>query len=215
MSLMTPVMPGVWRWATPDPEDDWMMVAHLLETGSGVVLVDPPLVPGLAAAMDVLGGVAAIVLTTADHTRGARWLSPRFDCPVHVPAQGDRKRLQGGGVTRPVFYEDGEMLPGGLTAVRCRVPEPVWTSDGSYIDEMMLVTAAGAVLTGDVVLGTEAGGLLAAPEGFTDDPKPETARQSLDAFRTALPSGAHTLLASHGADLVGTLELALAQRTAG
>ena len=48
---------GALRWSTPDPADDWMMVGHLFVRETGVVFVDPPLVPGLVEAAKRLGNL--------------------------------------------------------------------------------------------------------------------------------------------------------------
>lgn len=47
MQMFQPVRKNVFRWSTPDPEDDWMVVGHAFLTDGGTVLIDLPLVPGL------------------------------------------------------------------------------------------------------------------------------------------------------------------------
>jgi hypothetical protein len=211
MSLFAPVLPRVWRWTTPDPADNWMMVGHLLETAEGVVVLDPPMVPGLDVAITVLGGLRAIILTTHDHTRGAAWLSRQFGVPVHVPQQADRELVKRTGIEETVFYGEQGELPGGIRAQRARVTVPMW-SDETYVDEMMLLVPGGAVATGDLVMGASRGRLLGCPEGLTPSPDPVKVDASLTVFRTVLPRDIHTLLASHGDDLVHSLQEAVATR---
>ncbi len=214
MIPMTAVYPGVWRWETPDPEDDWMMVGHALATPTGVVLVDPPVVPGIQRVLAGFGSVLGVVLTTHDHLRGAEWFHRTMGAPVHLPQRsyeqpGIRARLSW---ARP--YDDGDALPGGLAAHRIRVPALMWDEDGTYVDEMALTTPDGrALFTGDVVMGTPVGKLWACPEGLVLHPDPRKVAASVTSFRELLarhPS-VHTLLASHGTDLIGSLAAAADQ----
>lgn len=218
MTSMTAVYAGVWRWETPDPEDDWLMVGHALATPTGVVLVDPPVVPGIQSVLAVFGYVLAMVLTTHDHVRGAEWLHRTTGAPVHLPRPsyeqpGTRARLS---TARP--YDDGDELPGGLVAHRIRVPGLMWDDDGTYVDEMALTTPdAGALLTDDVVMGGPAGQLWARPQGLVAHPDPSKVTASLTALRellSRLPS-VHTVLASHGTDLIGSVRAAADQHPSG
>src|SRR5260370_444639 len=83
--MFTPIREGVFRWSTPDPADDWMMVGHLLVRETGVVLVDPPMVPGLLEAAGRLGNLEAVLLTEQNHTRASRFIAKRAGIPVYLP----------------------------------------------------------------------------------------------------------------------------------
>ena len=83
--MFTPVSEGVFRWSTPDPADDWMMVGHLFVRDTGVVFVDPPMVPGLLEAARRLGRLEAVLLTEQNHTRGSRFIAKRAGIPVYLP----------------------------------------------------------------------------------------------------------------------------------
>src|ERR1700758_5116812 len=85
--MFTPIREGAFRWSTPDPADDWMMVGHLFVRESGVVFVDPPLVPGLVEAATRLGKPEAILLTTKNNVRGSNYISKRAGVPVYLPEQ--------------------------------------------------------------------------------------------------------------------------------
>jgi glyoxylase-like metal-dependent hydrolase (beta-lactamase superfamily II) len=211
MQGLIPVAAGVWRWTTPDPAEETMMVGHLLESDDGIVLIDPPVVPGITGWLRVLGGVTAIVLTTHDHTRGAFWLSERFGAPVYAPVQADSDVLQRARLGSAVRYADGDLVPGGLTARRMRVMVPENDPHTPYLDEMMLMCDGGAiVLVGDVVSLSPAGELRGCPSEFSPTPDPAKVRASLQAFRATVPDSATTLLAPHGQDVVGTLRAILA-----
>jgi hypothetical protein len=216
LGLFSPVGRQLWRWETPDPEDDWVMVGHLLLTLEGAVLVGPPLVPGLLDHMDRLGVVHAVILTTHDHTRGAGWLGRRPSCPVYVPLQSLDHPLIEAKIVEATPYRDGDRLPGRLVAERIRVTLPMWDDDqGAYVDEMALFTVDGGVLTGDIAMGGPAGQRYLCPEGLSRPAAPHKVQASLSAFHAMMQRhpDTHTLLASHGHDLAGTLVLELRRRT--
>ena len=212
--MFFPITSQIWRWETPDPEDHWVMVGHLWIHGGNPILIDPPMRPNLAQAMDLLGGVTAILLTTADHTRGARYLAEAFQCPVYVPAQSLSAATQAIG-GRAVAYDESTRLPGGIHAVRCRIARSMWESDvNPYLDEMMLVLPNGAVAVGDIAMGSPDGRLWVCPEGFNSVADPAKVQASLAAFARSIPRGATHLLASHGSDLANTLSRELELREA-
>lgn len=211
--MFIPVLPNIWRWTTPDPEDDWVMVGHLLQQDHQITLVDPPVVSGLLDALKALGPVTAIVLTTHDHTRGARYLHERLGCPVYVPEQANRDHIRHAGLREVTWYSEDSPLPGNLKAHRCRVTLPMWQDpELPYLDEMMLVTQHHAVITGDIVMGNPGGGIYGCPEGFNDPADPAKVTAALMTFRAVLPIESQTLLAGHGQDLVGNLRQSLLLR---
>lgn len=66
--MITWINDVVGQWMTPDPETELMMVRHVIKVGEGMVLVDPPVLPGLPRMLVSFGAVRAIILTTYDHT---------------------------------------------------------------------------------------------------------------------------------------------------
>lgn len=210
--MFTPITRGIWRWAVPDPEDHWLMVGHLMEDVDGVVLVDPPMHPDLPKWLHRMGGVGAIVLTTHDHTRGARYLSRAFQCPIYIPHQASPEAIRRAGITDPVPYDETTRLPVGLRPLRCRVRLPMWESQRPYLDEMMLIYKTHTVIVGDVVMGDDKGRLQACPEGFNDPADLVKVRASLTAFTETLPSQVDILLASHGTDLLKDLRTQMKYR---
>lgn len=105
------VVPGVWHWAISDERiGGHLSAAHALAGPGGVVLIDP--LPLAAAALERLGAVTAICLTTSSHQRSAWRYRRDHGVEVWAPAlartfdeQPDRR------------YGDGDELPGGLHAV--------------------------------------------------------------------------------------------------
>lgn len=204
--ILREVVPGVWRWQTPDPEEDWMMVGHVLKTGAEIVLIDPPLVPNLVPAIRELGEPSAVILTTHYHSRGARVLGNRLRCPVLVPQQADTDYLRSREMTEFVPYGENDRLPAGLRALACtvRVTSPHDPHKTLVlVDEMLLLSEAiRGVFCGDVLVGSPSG-VLGCPEGFTDSPNQTQAKASLRAVQaTGIAELADTLLPGHGIDIV-------------
>lgn len=67
--MFTPARNEILRWGTPDPVGDWIMEGHLIDNDGKLIIIDPPLVPGLLESMKRIGKVEAVLLTTLDHTR--------------------------------------------------------------------------------------------------------------------------------------------------
>ncbi len=115
------VVPGVRRWFVFDEriggnEADAHAVAS--DDGSGVVLVDP--LPLAESALDELGRVEAILLTAQCHQRSSWRYRDRFGAPVYAPA-GVRSMAG----EPDEHYGEGDVLPGGLRAIRTPGPEEV------------------------------------------------------------------------------------------
>lgn len=210
--MFTPVMRDIWRWAVPDPEDHWLMVGHLIEGVDGVILVDPPMHPDLPRWLHRLGGARAIILTTHDHTRGARYLADVFRCPVYVPHQASEASIARAGIQDPIAYDETSMLPGNLRAIRCRVTLPMWQQEPPYLDEMMLIRQPNVLIAGDVVMADDRGRLQGCPEGFNDPADIKKVRASIATFTAAVPPETDTLLVAHGMDIVNDLRNQIQQR---
>jgi len=84
-TIFTPIREGALRWSTPDPADDWMMVGHLFVRETGVVFVDPPMVPGLLEAASRPGRLEAVLPPGQNHTRGSKFTAQRAKIPVYLP----------------------------------------------------------------------------------------------------------------------------------
>lgn len=160
--MITWITNDIGRWITPDPEEELMMVGHVIKGDDGLVLVDPPVIPGLPRMLSSFGVVRAIILTTHDHTRGSRYLGDLFGCSIYAPAHAERSRLQVGRVDQPAWYEDAMALPGGLVARRMVV---TLAGGRPYMDEMVL-QGKGVLFIGDLVAGTPDGSLAVCPEQF-------------------------------------------------
>src|SRR5215467_14571411 len=141
--MLEPIRNEAFRWSTPDPADDWMMVGHLFVRDSGVVFVDPPLVPGLVEAAGKLGKPEAVLLTTQNHTRGSNYISKKANIPVYLPEQipdavdsGELVKVKQFGNVQ--FYKVGSVL--GFQAYK-------------FVEDDALLTDQKELLVGDNAAG--------------------------------------------------------------
>lgn len=213
--MLIPASRNVFSWSTPDPNDDWLMVGHLLLTDSAPILIDPPVVPGIVEALESLGGVSAIVLTTGDHVRGSEFFSRRFEVPVYAPFQtaddidpSSFSRLKS--MDGMLQYDGNSQLPGRMKAFPAKVGRG---KSSPSISEMMILTGAGELLAGDIAMGSLEGSLLTRNEFFYDSPAGGDVAQCLNEIRKIiLETGSRTLLSSHGCDITGKLQEKLEER---
>jgi glyoxylase-like metal-dependent hydrolase (beta-lactamase superfamily II) len=106
------VVAGVRTWRIVDERigDSTSAAYAVVGDAGGTVLIDPlPLVP---AALVRLEPVSAIVLTAGAHQRSAWRYRRELGAPVHAPALSKELDEEPDG-----RYADGDVLPGGLTAV--------------------------------------------------------------------------------------------------
>ncbi|MDG7011343.1 MAG: hypothetical protein JRN57_04400 [Nitrososphaerota archaeon] len=185
-----------------------MMVGHLFVRESGVVFVDPPMVPGLLEAARRLGKLEAVLLTEQNHTRAARFIAKRTGVPVYIPESApeavepwEAARVKE--IGEPRVYRAGNVL--GFRAYK-------------FGEDYALLTDRKELLVGDNARGDDKGNVLIFPEWFdlyTPGPPYPAAEDIPQGFRDKLRSqfkeivsatGATSLLASHDYDIVGTLQ---------
>lgn len=207
--MITWITDTIGQWTTPDPEEELIMVGHVIKGDKGLVLVDPPVLPGLPRMLESMGAVQAIILTTHDHSRGSRYLSDLWGCPIYAPVHADRSRLQIGRVAEPEWYEDAMTLPGGLVAHRVVV---TLAGNQRYMDEMLL-QSNDILFIGDLAAGNPDGTLAVCPEQFPGvgslDQKTEAVARALMG-RIVIPP--RLVLAGHGWPFSGSWQAELAKR---
>jgi hypothetical protein len=206
--MFTPIRDGAFRWSTPDPADDWMMVGHLFVRESGVVLVDPPNVPGLLEGAGRLGKLEAVLLTEQNHTRASRFIAKRAGIPVYLPETNpeavepwEASRLKALGDFKE--YKAGSVL--GFQAYK-------------FGEDYALLSDRKELLVGDNARGDHKGNVLIFPEWFnlyTPGPPYPSPEDMPKEFRDSLlkqfkdivkTTGATTLLAGHDYDIIGKLQ---------
>lgn len=152
------VTPDVLHWRIENAliGGEWSS-AYAVRSDDGYVLIDP--VPLADEALDALGPVAAIVLTAATHQRSAWHCRRRFGVPVWLP-QGSRETDE----EPDELYDDGDVLPGGLLAIRTPGPELPHFS-------LLLDREPSVLFSPDLVMvARETGELVFVPPQFHDDP---------------------------------------------
>ena len=207
-AMFTPIRDGVFRWYTPDPADDWMMVGHLFVRETGVVFVDPPMVPGLLEAASRLGKLEAVLLTEQNHTRASRFITKRTGIPVYLPetvpeAVEPWEAVKVKQIGDFEVYKAGNVL--GFQAYK-------------FGDDYALLSDEKELLVGDNARGDAEGNVLIFPEWFhlyTPGPPYPAPEDFPKEFRDCLrkqfkeiveTTGATALLASHDYDIIGSLQ---------
>ncbi len=206
--MFTPITEKVFRWSTPDPADDWLMVGHLFVRETGIVFVDPPMVPGLLAAARRLGKLEAVLLTEQNHTRASRFIAKRTGIPVYLPetipdAVEPWEAVKVKEIGDFEVYKAGSVL--GFQAYK-------------FGDDYALLSDRKELLVGDNARGDDKGNVLIWPEWFArytpgpPYPSPEDfSKEFRDSLRKQFKdlvrsTGATSLLAGHEYDIIGTLQ---------
>ena len=204
--MLTPVREGAFRWSTPDPADDWMMVGHLFVRETGVVFVDPPLVPGLIESAAQLGKPEAVLLTTRNHTRAAGFMLKRAGIPAYLPEQ-DSNTIDPREVAKIKDIGDFKTYTAGSV---------LGFEAHKFGSEHVLLTTEKELLLGDIATGDEKGNVVLWPDWYTPGSPYDSYSKELsssdrgeikDAFKDLVKrTKATSLLASHGHDIYGSLQ---------
>ncbi len=104
------LVPGVWHWRVNDDRIDFISAGHAVAAAEGTVLIDP--VRLSAEALERLGHVTAVCLTTGSHQRSAWRYRRELGAKVYAPALSRTLAEE-----PDVRYGEGDQLPGGLSAV--------------------------------------------------------------------------------------------------
>jgi glyoxylase-like metal-dependent hydrolase (beta-lactamase superfamily II) len=190
------VAPGVWHWHVSDERiGGFISAAHAVRASSGVVLVDPlPLAP---EALDPLGTVDAICLTSSGHQRSAWRLRRELGARVWAPALSTEVEEE-----PEERYGEGERLPGGLLAF-------FTPGAGTRQHSFLLERDGGVLFTPDLFVHPPDGELALVPAEYMHDP--EQARRTSEAL---LELDFTVLCTSHGVPLTddpkGAIQAAIA-----
>ena len=152
-----PVVEGVWHWSVANSAiGGATSSSQALALDDGCVLIDP-----IRLDVDELGSLPrpnAIVLTAKCHQRSAWRYRSTFGAEVWAPngapamdEEPDRR------------YAEGDVVPGGLRAIRTPGPEPVHFC-------LLREDAPRILFCSDLLMGDGDGGLAFVPGQFHDDP---------------------------------------------
>ena len=113
--MLTAVRPGVFRWEGLEIKLKRHLNGWLFVTQDGPILVDPPQAPEpVVFDIETHGKPKVILLTGKRQERRSKMYQGWYDTRVYAP-KADQKLLE---VEPYLLYEDGEVLPGGFTAIR-------------------------------------------------------------------------------------------------
>ena len=195
--MFEPLTRNIFRWETPFPQNDQNLVGHLILRDSECILVDPPVVPGLVETVKRLGNRHSIVLTSQNHVRGTEYIASKTGATVYKPDQDQRAvdprdLISVGEIKGAIKFGEGEVI--GMKVMK------------DFYD-FALITDDGVLLVSDNGRGTRDGKLVLWPESMNFDP-PEPPNETIHReFKDLVrKSGAQTLLAGHGYDIIGNLQ---------
>jgi hypothetical protein len=152
-----PIVEGVWHWSVANSAiGGATSSSQAVALDDGCVLIDP-----IRLDVDELGSLprpSAIVLTAKCHQRSAWRYRSTFGAEVWAPdgapamdEEPDRR------------YAEGDVVPGGLRAIRTPGPEPVHFC-------LLREDAPRILFCSDLLMGDGDGGLAFVPGQFHDDP---------------------------------------------
>jgi glyoxylase-like metal-dependent hydrolase (beta-lactamase superfamily II) len=199
------IEPGLWRWTGWHREWKEEVAAVFCAAPDAICLIDPIVPPqdearfwrALDRDVERLARPLQLLITIYWHARDARRVAERYGGRIwaHAPAQRPLERRLG----LPLeLFEAGQPLPGGIEAFVARGSEVVY-----WIPERR------TLVTGDVILGDEAGGLALCPPSW--GPKgggPARVRENLRALES-LPI--ERVLVSHGEPVLDDAHAAFAR----
>lgn len=183
--------PSLFTWQAYEPSVKCDLSSCAIETGSGLVFVDPIDLAEPALARLLRGRTpAAILLTNGNHTRAAEKF--RHILKVGVFASPDATGLD---LMPDAGLGDGHYAPGGLRA---------FAIPGAGPGEMAFV-GHGIACIGDALIHLPPEGLRLLPDQYCED-----AAQNRASLRKLLSCQFEVMTFAHGAPLVGSAHASFA-----
>ena len=190
---------GLWRWTGYHEEWKQEVGCVYVETADAVCLVDPLLPPEergrFFAALDRdvarLGLPVHVLVTVFWHTRNAAELAERYGAEIWAPSRA-RAAVERRAGRQVRAFRPGDLLPGRAEAHRTARSNEV----------VLFLPDYGALVAGDVILGTDDGALRLCPDSWLPDGVDQEAlRLSL---LPLLDLPVDHVLVSHGQPVLGT-----------
>ena len=187
------VAAGLWRWTGFHSEWKEAVGSVYYEAPDAIVLIDPLVPPDdadrfwKALDRDVKRAKKPVhvLITVFWHTRSTREVAERYGASVWAPSRGRPAIERRAGSVTDV-YRAGEALPGGVV--------PLATARAAEV--VFWIPEHGAVVPGDVILGTGDGGLRLCPQSWL--PEKTGLDQLRASLRPLLELPAEQVLVSHG-----------------
>lgn len=157
---MIRILDGLYQYGVYNEEKGLYFNGHILDTGDGLVIVDPPAMPPALFAWVKEKGLRHILVSNVNHARDAERL--RQETGAHVWIH--EADAEGCTVSPNNLFGDGDELPGGLMV--CTL------ADGKSPGESALYLGSdgGTWFVGDALIGAPPGGLRLLPPAKYADP---------------------------------------------
>jgi|GEM_PF-4248214 hypothetical protein len=206
--MLIPVAKNVFKWKSNDPELGIEQVGHVLISSGNLAAIDPPMVPGLADALKILGKPVAVFMTNYSHIRGSSVLARMLGVDLYIPDLIGTERRKPEEEIRMHHLENGvkygptSRLPVGLKAYNVR---PEVEKNQPVLDEMVL-HFDDMLIAGDSAWGSD-GKLILFPGHIMPDPdgsKKEAVKKNLS--KIVRETKAKSLLSGHQDDIIGSLQ---------
>lgn len=185
---MKEIVRGIWTWSVHNEEKGLDFNGHFIVGPDDTVLIDPPpMTDAQMARVESLGIPSVILITNCHHTRDAMTFAARWRARIlldELDASSIPATVRLGGV-----YRDGDLLTGGLQAVRLQHQK----SPG---ESALLCRAADAIILGDALIGRPAGRF-----GMLPDSKYRDAGLAREGLRRLLEHPFEAVLVGDGASL--------------
>ncbi len=187
------IAPGLWRWTGWHEEWKQHVGCVYVETERDVCLIDalvPPEEPArFWAALDRdverVGGEVHVLLTVFWHARSTRELVSRYGARLWAPSRAKAAvERRAGTVTDP--FRRGDPLPGGIEGL----------DSGRSNEVVFWLPQHRALVTGDVILADDGGGVRLCPESWL--PAGTGHAELRRALRPLLELDVERVLVSHG-----------------
>ena len=206
--MFIPVAKNVFKWKSNDPELGIEQVGHVMISSGNLAAIDPPMIPGLADALKILGKPVAVIMTNFSHVRGSSVLARLLGVDLYIPdLRGTERRkpeeeIRLHHLEKAVKYGPGSKLPLGLKQYNIR---PEDEKNLPFLDEMVL-QFEDMLIVGDSAWSSD-GRLILFPGHLMPDPdgsKKEAVKKILS--KIVRETGAKSLLSGHQDDLMGSLQ---------
>lgn len=197
--------PGLWRWVAHHEEWKENVGCLYVETADSVCLIDP-LVPAgerdaflrhLDADVARAGLPVHVLLTVYWHARSTPEILERYGATLWAPARSVLPVTRRIGIHASPL-RPGDVVPGGIEA----------HASGRAAEAVFLVPSHGALVAGDVLLGSP---LRICPAGWVGKGGQEAVR---DALRPLVSASLRAVIPSHGDPVVVDAERALLEALA-
>ncbi len=196
--MLIPVSRNIFRWRSNDPELGIDQYGTMLLKGDSIVIIDPPMVPGLVEAIKTLEKPECVIMTSPAHSRGSNILARRLGIELYIPeiTENDEKEreIKSLHLDWAKRYNEHTKLPIGIKPHHMR---PMTENGDIVVDEMELE------FENFLILGDSAWGVNGKINYFPANIMPDEGRTKETVNRKALEAlikktAAKSLISGHG-----------------